>query len=159
MNPPGTAERSIFARMASIASTLAGLSILGLVVVQGWQVVARYGFNDSPGWTEPVALLLLASAMSFGAAAGVQANAHFGFFLLAQAAAPRWRRAMARVSHAVVAMIGAVLAAWSARLFVDGLGIPMAGTALPQSANYAPLAVGGALMSIFAVNRFLRERA
>ena len=43
---------------------------------------ARYVLNDSPGWTEPVALLLLNTAMSFGAAAGVHRGSHFGFFIL-----------------------------------------------------------------------------
>ena len=34
-------------------------ALLGLVVVQGWQVIARYVINDSPSWTEPVTVLLL----------------------------------------------------------------------------------------------------
>ena len=62
-------------------------ALLGLVVVQGWQVFARYVLNDSPSWTEPVALLLLSTAMSLGAAAGVQRGRHFGFFAAGRCAA------------------------------------------------------------------------
>src|SRR5690606_27096067 len=53
-------------RLGSLAIGIAALSLAGLVVVQGWQVVARYVFNNSPSWTEPVTLLLLSTAMSLG---------------------------------------------------------------------------------------------
>ena len=51
------AERDPLAPLARLSIALAAAAVLGLVVVQGWQVVARYVFNDSPGWTEPVAVL------------------------------------------------------------------------------------------------------
>jgi len=125
--------------------------------VQGWQVVARYLLNNSPSWTEPVTLLLLSAAMSFGAAAGVHSGAHFSFTLLAQAASPRLRQLMAVVQHLVVVLIGLALAGWSTLLLFDGLDIDMAGAPLPQSASYAPLALGGALIAVFGLQRLLRE--
>jgi TRAP-type C4-dicarboxylate transport system permease small subunit len=145
------------APLARVALLIAAVSIAALVVVQAWQVVARYLLNDSPGWTEPVAVLLLCSAMSFGAAAGVHARAHFGFFLMAQSVSPGMRRVLAAISHLVVLTIGAVLAYWSARLLVDGLDIRMAGAPLPQSANFAPLLCGSALMTLFALQALVRE--
>ncbi|KAG1205652.1 hypothetical protein G6F35_011500 [Rhizopus arrhizus] len=45
------------------------------------------------------------------------------------------------------------IAFWSADLLLDGLDIKTAGANLPQSINYLPLAVGGALMVLFALNR------
>jgi len=38
-------------------------------------------------------------------------------------------------------------------LLMDGLDIKAAGAHLPQSINYLPLSIGGALMAIFAVNQ------
>ena len=81
--PAGPAQRALD-RLAGIAIAIASCALIGLVVVQGWQVFTRYVLNDSPSWTEPVTLLLLATAMSFGAAAGVHTNRHFGFYLLAE---------------------------------------------------------------------------
>ena len=147
---------SRFDVLAAAAIGLAGCALVGLVGVQGWQVFARYVLNDSPGWTEPLAVLMLVTAMSFGAAAGVHRQSHFAFTLLAQSAGPRLRRLMAAIAHLVVIGIGGCLAFWSARLLVDGFGIPMAGAPLPQSANYAPLCVGGALMVLFALRHLLR---
>lgn len=135
----------------SIAVAVAAL--LGLVVVQGWQVFARYVINDSPSWTEPVTIVLLATAMSFGAASGVHTGRHFGFFLLAEAMRPLQRRIVDTVVNLVIAAIGAVLLGWGGVLLVDGFDIRMAGAPLPQSLPYLPLAIGGALMAVFALAR------
>lgn len=146
--------------LSGAATAVAVAALLGLVAVQGWQVVARYVLNDSPSWTEPVTVLLLSTAMSLGAAAGVHADRHFGFFLLADAAAPALRRVLRALSPLVIAAIGAVMAYWGAVLLVDGLGIKIAGAPMPQSIGYLPLSLGGALMVVFALYRlFLVLRA
>lgn len=146
--------------LSNAAIAVAVAALLGLVAVQGWQVIARYVINDSPSWTEPVTVLLLATAMSLGAAAGVHTNRHFGFFLLADAVGPRLHRLLHAVSPLVVAAIGAVMAYWGAVLLLDGLDIRIAGAAMPQSIGYLPLSLGGVLMVVFALYRlFLVLRA
>jgi TRAP-type C4-dicarboxylate transport system permease small subunit len=145
------------APLAQASLWIAALAVLGLVGVQGWQVIARYLLNDSPGWTEPVAVLLLVSAMSFGSATAVHARTHFAFSLLAQRARPPLRRVLVGIQHTVVLSIGAVLAYWSGRLLLDGLALRMAGAPLPQSANFAPLLAGSALMVLFAAQALWRD--
>jgi TRAP-type C4-dicarboxylate transport system permease small subunit len=153
--PPPQGMQRLLARIADVVIYLGVIALLGLVVVQGWQVFARYVINDSPSWTEPVTLLLLSTAMSMGAAAGVYTNRHFGFFLLAEHMKPAVRRLVERVVPLVIACIGAVIAWWAALLLLDGLHIKTAGASLPQSINYAPLSLGGALMVLFALNRLV----
>lgn len=153
-----TAQR-VLDRIASLTIQLAAAALLGLVVVQGWQVFTRYVLNDSPSWTEPVTLLLLSTAMSLGAAAGVHGERHFGFFLLAERLPSAGRRALALLRALLIAAVGAVLAYWSLRLLLDGLDIKVAGARLPQSIHYLPLALGGALMTVFALYRAWRALA
>lgn len=124
-----------------------------MAATEGWQVFARYVLNDSPGWTEPVALLLLNTAMSLGAAAGVRAWSHFGFFILVHNTPARLRRVLQAIACVIVAAVGAGIAIWAAQLLIDGIGIRAAGTVLPQSAVYLPMAIGGALMLLFAIER------
>ncbi|AKC86696.1 TRAP transporter small permease [Pseudoxanthomonas suwonensis] len=152
--PAGPAQRALD-RIAGIAIAIAAAALLGLVVVQSWQVFTRYVLNDSPSWTEPVTLLLLATAMGMGAAAGVHTNRHFGFFLLHDHVKPAVRRAIDVLVPLVIIGIGGVIAYWAAVLLVDGLGIRAAGANLPQSINYLPLSLGGALMALFALNRLV----
>lgn len=153
--PPASAVQRMLDQVATLVIGLAATALLGLVVVQGWQVFARYVINDSPSWTEPVTLLLLSAAMSLGAAAGVHTNRHFGFFLLHDHVRPRIRMLIDLLVPLVVACIGAVIAYWSVVLLLDGLHIKTAGANLPQSINYLPLSLGGALMVLFALNRFV----
>ena len=152
-HPSTSPLQSAMAKLARLSVAVAALSLLGLVLVQGWQVIARYVLNDSPSWTEPVTVLLLSTTMSFGAAAGVYERRHFAFNLLADALPAPARRVLHAVVQLVVALIGAFVAGWGMLLFADGLGIRTAGAALPQSANYLPLAIGGALMTLFALAR------
>ena len=151
--PPPTPTPMLLDRLSDASIAVAVAALLGLVVVQGWQVFARYVINDSPSWTEPVTILLLAAAMSFGAASGVHTGRHFGFFLLAEAMRPAHKRIVDTVVNIVIVSIGAVMAGWGSVLLLDGLDIKMAGAPLPQSLPYLPLAIGGALMVVFALAR------
>lgn len=155
VTPPITPLQRGMDLLSDIAIAVAVAALLGLVLVQGWQVIARYILNDSPSWTEPVTVLLLTTAMSLGAAAGVHTNRHFGFFLLADALAPRARKILHAASPLTIAAIGAVMAYWGGILLLDGLDIPIAGAPMPQSIPYLPLSAGGVLMVLFALYRLL----
>lgn len=148
---PSSVLQRVSERLAGWAIAVAAAALLGLVVVQGWQVIARYVLNDSPSWTEPVTVLLLSTAMSLGAAAGVHTRRHFSFSLLAEALAPRARHVMHLLQSAVIVLIGLVLCYWGAVLFIDGVHIPTAGAPMPESIEYLPLAISGGLMALFAL--------
>ena len=148
--PAGPAQRALD-RLAGIAIAISACALIGLVLVQGWQVFTRYVLNDSPSWTEPVTLLLLATAMSFGAAAGVHTNRHFGFYLLAESLPAGVRRVLYVLRPLLIAAVGAMIAAWGGLLLVDGLDIKIAGAPMPQSINYLPLTFGGTLICVFAL--------
>lgn len=141
--------------IAAIAIAIAATAMIGLVLVQGWQVITRYILNDSPSWTEPVTILLLSTAMSMAAAVGVHARRHFSFSLLADALHPALKHALHLLQSLVVIAIGAMLAYWGGVLFLDGLHIPIAGAPMPKSINYLPLSIGGALMVLFALLQLL----
>jgi TRAP-type C4-dicarboxylate transport system permease small subunit len=142
-------------RLSGVVIAIAALALVGLVAVQGWQVFARYVLNDSPSWTEPVTMVLLTSAMSFGAASGVYNDRHFAFTLLADAAPPKLRRGLFIFTKLIIALLGAVLAWWSLLLFRSGIDVRAAGAAFPESLPYVPVALGGVLMVVFALARCL----
>ena len=151
--PPPSAVQALMQRISGLAIGIAASALIGLVIVQGWQVFARYVLNNSPSWTEPVTLLLLSTAMGMGAAAGVYTNRHFGFVLLAESLPPHVKRLVDCMSPLVIALIGASMADWSFVLLLDGLDVKMAGAPLPQSIAFLPLALSGVLMVVFALNR------
>jgi len=144
------------ARVADGALLMAGLSLVVLAAVEGWQVFARYVLNDSPSWTEPVAILCMKLAMMLGAAVGVRAQAHFGFFVGVHAAPAPLRRILLAFSRLVQAAVGLLLLFWGVRLSIETWDVPMPGAALPQGAGYVPLWLGGALIALFAIELLIR---
>jgi TRAP-type C4-dicarboxylate transport system permease small subunit len=150
------ASRRPLTRLADTTLLLAAVSLVLLVIVELWQVFARYVLNDSPSWTEPVAVLCMNAAMMLGAAVGVHGQRHFGFYIGVHAAPPATQRAMLALSRAVQVAVGLMLAAWGLRLTVDTWDIPLAGVALPQGVTYIPLWAGGLLIAVFALDLLFR---
>jgi TRAP-type C4-dicarboxylate transport system permease small subunit len=126
-----------------------------MAAVEAWQVFARYVLNNSPSWTEPVAMVLMSTTMMLGAAVGVRANRHFGFFLVAQNAAPPVRRALHVVARSIGAAIGVMFAVWGGEMLIDAWDFPMAGVPLPQGLVFAPMCVGGVLIALFSIEQML----
>ena len=69
------------------------------------------------------------------------------------------RRALFLSTKLLIALLGTGLAWWAARLFLDGADVRVAGAPLPESLPYAPVAIGGALMAVFAIGRCLSNAA
>jgi TRAP-type C4-dicarboxylate transport system permease small subunit len=140
-------------RIAAVAMAIAAFAIVGMAGVEGWQVFARYVLNDSPSWTEPVALLFMSTTMMFGAALGVRGNRHFGFFILVESSRPAVSRALQIFARGIAAAIGLMLAVWGGEMMVGAWDYSMAGAPLPQGVVYLPLCTGGALIALFAVEQ------
>jgi TRAP-type C4-dicarboxylate transport system permease small subunit len=143
--------------LARLAVVIASAALVGMAVVEGWQVFARYVLNNSPSWTEPVALLLMSTVMMFGAAIGTRNDAHFGFFIAVEAAPQRLRRALLTLARLIAIVIGLLLAIWGTQLLIDSWNVPMAGAPLPQGLVFLPFCVGGALIALFALERLIRS--
>jgi TRAP-type C4-dicarboxylate transport system permease small subunit len=150
-----TTLNSVLGRTAHVAVALAGASIVGMAGVEAWQVFARYVLNNSPSWTEPVALLLMSTAMMLGAAAGVRANRHFGFFLLVEHASPGVRRVLLFIPKLIALAVGSMLAGWGVEMMIDAWDFQMAGAPLPQGVVFLPMCVGGALIALFALEQLI----
>lgn len=141
--------------LASLALGLAGAALVAMALVQAWQVFARYVLNDSPGWTEPLALLLMSFAVMFGAAVAVRRETHFAFQTFRDAAPGPMQWLLKAISRLIAAASGAGLMALGGVLMVDEWPVAMAGAPLPSGLKFAGLCVGGALILLFAVERLL----
>src|SRR5687768_7329042 len=152
---PATAS-STLAPLARLTVFVAAVALIAMAGIQAWQVFARYVLDNPPSWTEPLALLCMSTVMMFGAAAGVHASRHFGFFIAVEHARPALRRAMLFVSRAIAAAIGLMLALWGGEMTIDSWDYQIAGAPLPQGIVFMPLCLGGALIAIFAAEQLLR---
>lgn len=143
----------LFSALAKLTIAIAGACLCALVLVLAWQVFGRYVLNDSPGWTEPVALILMSVAALFGAAVAVQREAHFNFPTLVEMAPAPVRALLKTISRALQFAFGAALAVYGGYLMADSWDVAMAGAPLPEGMSYVGLCLGGALIAVFALER------
>jgi TRAP-type C4-dicarboxylate transport system permease small subunit len=142
-----------FAALAGVTVAIAALCLCLLVIVLAWQVVGRYVLNDSPGWTEPVALTLMSIAALFGAAVAVRRETHFNFPTLVELAPGPVRALLKAVARLISIAFGAALAGYGGYLMADSWSVPMAGAPLPEGLAYVGVCAGGALIALFALER------
>ena len=133
----------------------AGVTLVSIALLQAWQVFGRYVLNASPGWTEPVALVLMGFVVMLGAAVAVRQESHFRFGMIAEGGSPARRAGLTLLSRLVAAGSGLLMAIHGTRLLLDDWAVPMAGAGVPSGLRFLGLALGGLLILIFALERIL----
>lgn len=141
--------------LAGVIMALAGVALVGMALVQFWQVFARYVLNDSPGWTEPVALLMMSVAVMCGASVAVRRETHFAFQTLAQSLPQSIQLVLKTITRLIAAAAGGGLMWLGGTLMIDEWPVTMAGAPLPAGLKFAGLCFGGALILLFAIERLL----
>lgn len=141
--------------LARLAMIVAGASLCVMVLVLAWQVIGRYALNDSPGWTEPVALTLMSIAALFGAAIAVRRESHFNFPTVVELAPAPLRAFLKMIARLIALAFGAALAWYGGFLMLDAWDVPMAGAPFPEGVSFAGLCFGGALIALFAIERLI----
>jgi TRAP-type C4-dicarboxylate transport system permease small subunit len=141
--------------LSVVIMALAGTALVLMALIQAWQVFARYVLNDSPGWTEPLALLLMSFAVMFGASVAVRRETHFAFQTLQHALPAPIQWGLKSVSRLIAAAAGFGLMWLGGTLMIDDWPVTMAGAPLPAGLKFAGLCVGGALILLFSIERLL----
>lgn len=138
-----------------LAMWISGAGLLVMTLSIGWQVFGRYVLNDSPAWSESLALILMLYFILFAAAVGVRERFHLGFGLIASRLKGRWRRVLDVSNQCLIAGFGvamlwngAVLAEHTSAHIIPALSVS-------RSLAYWPFIGSGGLMILFALDRIL----
>jgi TRAP-type C4-dicarboxylate transport system permease small subunit len=95
---------------------IAALSLLGIVAINGANVVLRYFFGSPFSWAEELMLFLMILGVFTGAVAVTWRNLHIRIDTLVDRLPPVWRRAVSVVATLVSIGILAVVVIASSRL-------------------------------------------
>lgn len=150
-----TAYTRLCAALSRWSLRAAVLGLVLLVTCVQWQVVGRYLLNDSPTWTEPVALLLVLYITGLAVAVGVRDAGHLGMesivVLLPQAA----RRVAEALIHLCVLVFAVLMtvAGWEWLTLKWSEPKPMLG--VPEGLDYLPLVIAGALIVLFCIEHLI----
>lgn len=139
--------------LSRFALLLAGLGLVAMTAIIGWQVFARYVLNASPAWSEQAALLIMLWYVLIAAAVGVRERFHIALTMLTEALSGRTARAVDVIIVIVVGAFGAALGVWGAELTALTWEHVIPTLGVPRGLAYLPLAVAGWLIVIFSVER------
>jgi TRAP-type C4-dicarboxylate transport system permease small subunit len=146
----------ILAVVNRAALWISGIGLVLMTAFVGWQVFGRYVLNQSPSWTEPASLLLMSWFILLGSAVGVRDGNHLGFEIGLHYAPHGLRRLMLGATEVLVFLFGAAMTWYGAELAAETWSAAMPGLPIPQGMDYVPLAVGGFLIALFSLEKFVR---
>lgn len=148
------AIRPALGAVSRISLWLSGIGLVAMTVIVGWQVFARYILNDSPSWSEPLSLHLMSWFIMLGAAVGVRESVHLGLDIVRYAMPPAVQKGMDLVSLGLIVLFGAGMTYYSAILSAGTWSATIPVLGWPGGVDFFPMIVGGAMIAVFALERF-----
>lgn len=134
---------------------LAGLGVVAMTAIIGWQVFARYVLNDSPSWSEPLSLQLMSWFILLGAAVGVRESVHLGLDFVRHGMPFFIQRLMDLLSLGLIVAFGCAMSFYGTKLAMGTWTATIPVLGWPGGVDFFPLIAGGALIAIFALERFI----
>ena len=145
----------ICAVISKTGLVIAICGLITLILAVQLQVIGRYIFNDTPTWTEALALQLVLYITALGVAVGVRDAGHIGLDSLIVLLPESMRLKIEILIHLLVAIFGGVMA-WAGwiwtRLKWEELD-PMLG--IPEGVDYLSLVIAGVLIVLFSLEHVL----
>lgn len=145
--------------LSIIALWISAVCLVAMTLVIFWQVYGRYVLNQSPSWSEATALLLMGWFVLLGAGVGIRRDDHLGFNLLLHVLPQRRRQILQGINFVLIAGFGTMMTNYGLQLARGTWGSRIPGLPLPQGFQYLPLVVGGALITLFALEKLLEQIA
>ena len=145
--------------LAQLASALASVMIVALIVIFGWLVYGRYILNATPTWVEQAALLMVVWITFLGAAVGVRRGTHLSVDFIRDAMPGRLRHAALVFVSLALLFFGAMLA-WQGYVMFERTArrdIPLIG--ISEGWRAVPVILGGGMIFLFAMDDLIRRAA
>jgi TRAP-type C4-dicarboxylate transport system permease small subunit len=134
---------------------LAGVGLVAMSLIVGWQVFLRYVLNWSNAWTELSSILIMSWFIFLGAAVGVRENYHLGFDVLLYVLPPGSKKVLRTLSDLVVIAFALGMVWYGIVLMRLQWNEVMPGLGISGSFRYLPLTAGGVLISLFSLERIV----
>src|SRR3954447_9991828 len=143
--------------MNAVYWTGAVIACMALVLVSAiipWAVYTRYILNSAASWPEPLAVLLTIGITFIGAANCYRQRIHMNMTVGTDLLPPRLRAVSAVISELLMGVMALFMLVWGMKLVMTTWGnsvdeFPW----LSVAVTYLPIAVSGAMMFLFVVER------
>lgn len=132
---------------------IAGVGLVAMTVIVGWQVFMRYVLNWGNAWTELSSIMIMSWFIFLGSAVGVRENYHLGFDVLLYVLPDGSKKILRTISDLVVLSfaIGMIWYGWALMKLQWNEVMPSLG--ISGAFRYLPLTAGGVLITLFSLER------
>ena len=145
--------------LATLALCIAGIGLVLMTIFIGWQVFGRFVLNDSPSWTEPMAILLMSWFIFLGAAVGVREGYHMSFEVLLYVLPEGGRRFLNYISDIAVLGFGIGMAYYGYLMAEKTWTSTIPGLGYSGAVTFFALIGGGILIVLFSLERIAARAA
>ncbi|MGV3652431.1 MAG: TRAP transporter small permease [Devosia sp.] len=153
VDPRLAAVARILGRISNLALYIAGIGLVAMTLIVGWQVFVRYVLNWSNAWTELSAILIMSWFIFLGSAVGVRENYHLGFDVLLYVLPKGSKKILRTISDVMVFAFAVGMIVYGIILIRLQWNERMPGLGISGAFRYLPLATGGFLIALFSVER------
>jgi tripartite ATP-independent transporter DctM subunit len=150
------AERFIIAPLLLLTDAVAALLLAADLAVVCGSVLLRFLFDAPVEWSDDVARGLMVGSSFFGAASALKRGENVGMVFLVARLPEGARAPIEAVAALVVLVVSATVAVNALKLGALTTG-QTTGSGLPLELTFYPMGIGATLMSVFALDRFLRR--
>lgn len=136
---------------------LSAAALVTICLIIGWQVFARKLLNDSPSWSEPLALLLLLYCVMLATAAGCRRHLHIGLAWFRQKFPQSLHPTLLTFEYAGCALLGVAMAYYGLNMTLKTAGYLLPGLPISMGVQYFSLALGGVLIAFFCLYQLVQS--
>lgn len=147
----------LLAVIARISLWLSGAGLVFMTALIAWQVFGRFVLNDSPSWTEPMAVILMGWFIFLGAAVGIREGYHLSFDVVLMVLPQKGKDIMHSISDVLLITFAGGMVYYGYNLAALAWQATLPSLGFPGGVAYMPIVAGGALMIIFSIERLARR--
>jgi TRAP-type C4-dicarboxylate transport system permease small subunit len=136
----------LFGVIEKVLEVLSMGMLLAMAGIICYQVVMRFVFNDSPSWTEEVAILLMIWFGILSIPIGVKLHLHIGIEYLFNRFPPAGQYIISRMVYLIITGFGVVMIVYGLELVQFMTMSTLPATKLPSAVEYAVIPVSGVLL-------------
>lgn len=148
---------SIFRGIVALCRIIAGVALVAMTLLLGYQVFGRYVLNDTPTWVDPLSLLLVMLIAFLGAGIGVYENTHLAVVILRTKASRRIRSVLVVTSDLLMVVFGGLMLWYGGQLTIFKWNSLIPLIQWPEGLRSLPLTICGGMILIFSLGHLVRH--
>lgn len=138
--------RTVFAVIEKLSELLSMGMLIAMILIIAYQIVMRYVFNNSPSWSEEVALLLIGWFGILSIPIGVKLHLHIGIEALFNLFPKQVQQIGFRLIYLLITGFGIVMVVSGIQLVQFMTMSTLPATKLPSAVAYAVIPLSGLML-------------